>query len=404
MSEVLYIRLNSHADAPIWWLIWSNVEREIIASGELLSAEQLSTLSDKADHRKVVVIVPSQDVTLKSVNVPGKSSRAHKAVVPYMLEDELTEDVDELFFAYSNTKIADEDNNCFIAVVKRQLFRDWLQCLQAANIKCQLMIPEILAMPLEADGWSVAQVDEQIIVRQGQWRGMTLDTSLWTFACEQWLMEDGTPSIASYTTLPNTPEGLVVEQKPQEMLLTLIAQSGQSQFNLLQGEFSVKDDRSPIVKTWAMAAGICLVALLLSLGQKGAALFQLKAQQAQIEQQIIDTYIGAFPETKRVRVSTIRSQLKRKMSGIGSGVNEQSFLMLLSKLGNAYTQVPTFTTTSIKFDSKRGEIRLTASARDYQAFDKFKGELEKMNLLVTQGAQNNQGDLVTGSLSIKERS
>lgn len=105
MSEVLYIRLNSHADAPIWWLIWSNVEREIIASGELLSAEQLSTLSDKADHRKVVVIVPSQDVTLKSVNVPGKSSRAHKAVVPYMLEDELTEDVDELFLPIATLKL-----------------------------------------------------------------------------------------------------------------------------------------------------------------------------------------------------------------------------------------------------------------------------------------------------------
>ncbi|WP_274620310.1 GspL/Epsl periplasmic domain-containing protein [Colwellia maritima] len=55
---------------------------------------------------------------------------------------------------------------------------------------------------------------------------------------------------------------------------------------------------------------------------------------------------------------------------------------------------------SLKFDGKRQELRLQAIADDYQHFERFKSALVAENLTVQQGAQNNQGDQVTGSFSI----
>ncbi len=76
MTETLFIRLGSKAQDTIHWLILggaSDDEAELIGSGELKGAEQLSELTSKAQHRQVKVLVPGCDVLLKSLNVPAKS-------------------------------------------------------------------------------------------------------------------------------------------------------------------------------------------------------------------------------------------------------------------------------------------------------------------------------------------
>ena len=129
MSEVLYIRLGSQQQDKIFWLVWSGNEKEIIASGELASAEMLSSLTDKARHRTVVAIVPNQDVMLKSLQVPGKSERAIRMAAPYMLEDELAQDVEQLFFGYGRVSKDSGDANCHVAITKKEQMALWLQWL-----------------------------------------------------------------------------------------------------------------------------------------------------------------------------------------------------------------------------------------------------------------------------------
>ena len=64
--------------------------------------------------------------------------------------------------------------------------------------------------------------------------------------------------------------------------------------NLFQGEFAVKRESSPLVKTWGWAAGFTVLALITSLLTKTAELIELQDQQQQVEQQIIETYKKAF--------------------------------------------------------------------------------------------------------------
>ncbi len=404
MNEVLYIRLNNAKQAPIWWLVWSNSEREIIASGELESAEQLSLLSDKAKNREVVAIVPSQDVTLKSLKVPGKSQRSIRQAAPFMLEEELAQDVEQLFFAYADANAGDKVHNCFVAVVKKDLMTQWLACLKSADIQCQVMVPEVLMLPKHHDAWAVTVIDDQLVVRQGQWCGTVLEQSFWPLAIAQWQAQEQEPVLNSYSNLPDIFNQITINQLPEDLPLALMAQQGKPAFNLLQGAYAVKSKHTHTIKIWAMAAGLAALALLLTIGQKGAQLYQAKSQTQAIEQEIIDTYMKAFPETKRVRISTIKSQLKRKLTNVSSASSDQSFLFMMAKLQTAYAQVPSLNITSIKFDEKRGEIRLTASASDFQIFDLFKSALEREQLDVDQGAQNSQGNMVTGSISIKGRS
>ncbi len=418
MAETLYIRLGSQAKDEISWLIFSVVEQEIIASGVLSNAEQLTDLTEKAAQRVVKVFIPGCDVILKQLVVPTKSQRATRSAVPYMLEDELASEVEQLFFAYADFSADAAGNNCFVAVVAHAQMQFWLASLNDANIKTKTLQVDILAMPLIAPQWSAIALhsasepsQSQIIVRQGQWQGCVLDADAWKFAAENLYSAQGgeqneqmeqveQPIFTAYSELPHS-EQLTLQRVEEELPLALLAQHcHESKFNLLQGQYKAKDQHSKALTHWLWAAGFAACALLLNVGYKSAQLWQLTSQQAQVEAQIISHYKKAFPQAKKVRVGTIKSQLNRKIAQLGGASDSGGFLAMLSKVQPAFAKVPELKSESLKFDGKRQELRLQAIASDYQHFERFKNALNTAHLKVKQGAQNNQGEQITGSYSI----
>jgi general secretion pathway protein L len=284
------------------------------------------------------------------------------------------------------------------------------------------MIPDALAMPLnEQNHLSAITLGSQVIVRQSIWQGFTLDQASWSVISQQWATQKHDKEsieplvIDAYSSLPDNAEllagntlnvsELTINAMPEELPLALLAEhSKQQTFNLLQGEFLVKDSRSPVLTNWLWAAAIAVFALLFNVGLKSSHLYQLTSQQDAVNQEIISLYKKTFPESKKIRVSTIKSQLKRKLNQVGSSDSQAGFLAMLTKVRPAFANVPELKPESLKFDGKRQEMRLNAVANDYQYFEKFKVEVEKTQLFVTQGAQSNQEDQVSGSFSISTKS
>ncbi len=415
MTETLYIRLGSQAQDIIHWLIWSAQNHEIIASGELKGACELDQLTIKAQTRQVVSFVPSCDIALKQLKIPGKSQRAIRLAAPYMLEDDLAQDVEQLFFAFANLKEDSQGHNCFVAVVERIQLEHWQTWLKNVAISCKVMIPDILALPEPETNWTSVTLAEQILIRQSVWQGLVVDSAIWPILEPRLVTEISKNekndedqdqaaqiTINSYSNL--TAEHIAVQSMPEELPLALLAEhADQQSFNLLQGEYQVKQAHSTLLINWFSTAILAGVALLLSLGIKGIQLSQITAQQHSVQQEIVHLYKKTFPKSKRVKVSTVRSQLKRKLAEFGANTTQGGFLPMLMKVRPAFAAVPQLKPESLKFDSKRQEFRIQATASDYQYFEKFKTELKKAKLTVNQGALNNQGEQISGSFSIKGR-
>jgi general secretion pathway protein L len=430
MAEKLYIRLGSNAQSTVQWLVYNDVQEGIIACGELTQASELIQLTEKAKSREVIAFVPTSDLVLKSLKVPSKSAKAMRLAVPYMLEDELAQDVDELFFAYSDISVNNTDENCFVAVVEHLQLEQWQLWLANAELHCKKILPDVLAMPVSSDENTATAIvlGDQVLVRYGQWQGSVVDVNVWELISkslakhvrtenddtaqekadntekEKEKEKEKTFTLNAYSKLPESSADISINTMPEELPLALLAatlsQDKTQKFNLLQGEFKIKEQQSPAITSWLWAAGIATVALLLNVGIKGAELIQLNSQQAQLEQQIVTTYKKTFPKTKRVRVSTIRSQLKAKLVAVGGISTESGFLAMLSQVQPALAAVPEIKPQTLKFDGKHNEIRMQALASDYQYFDKLKIALEANKLVVSQGAQNNQGEQISGSFSI----
>ncbi|TYK67132.1 type II secretion system protein GspL [Colwellia echini] len=425
MTETLFIRLGSQPTDTIYWLIVdesSDDDQAIIASGDLSGAEQLSELTSKAEHRKVKIIVPGCDVLLKSLKIPAKSNRAVRLAAPYVLEDSVAEDVDKLFFAYADLPHDIQDNNCFVAIVSHSQMARWISWLAEAEIETTFMLPDVLTIPYTEKGWSAITLgnaqQEQVIVRQHLWQGFTLDASTWQLQCEAFSNqaaeiyendENAEPPVSvhieAYSPLAYSDKFDIAEM-PEELPLALMAKNYSSKlnrFNLLQGKYKVKEVRSHARQQWLWVAGVAMFALLLNLSHKGAQLWHLNAEQDRVQQSIIDQYKVAFPKTKRVRVSTIKSQLNRELALLGGVSDKEGFLAMLAKIQPAFAKVPTLKPESLKFDGKRQELRLQATAKDYQTFEKFSIALAETGLEVKKGSQSNQGELVSGSFSITNK-
>ncbi|MEW6998823.1 type II secretion system protein GspL [Colwelliaceae bacterium BS250] len=406
MKETLYIRIGSDENAPIQWLITNDQQSDEIASGTIANKNALVELSEKAQDRKVKVLINGIDVRLKALTVPGKAERAIKNAAPYMLEDELADDVETLFFAHTNKPAGFIGNeNCFMAIVSIALLEQWLSWFADANIIVKHMLPDTLAMPLNAEQWTAITIDEQLLVRQSAWSGFSLDNQLAEPFFRQLLADIEEPQLLqSYAPLHVNVENLVIDNVAEELPMLLLAKGFEQQsFNLLQGDYQVKEQRSPVLKNWLWVAGIAMVAFTLNLSAKIYDLTQLNNEYEQINARIETSYKKSFPATRKVRINTVKRQITSALTELGGGSSDSGFLALLEQLKSAFNTVPQLKPDSIRFDAKRNELRLSVTASDYQSFEKFKAELEKSNLKVETGAQNNQGDKVVGSFNIRSK-
>jgi general secretion pathway protein L len=348
MVETLFIRLASNSEQPIHWLIYHADNHEIIASGQLDNAGQLAVLAEKAQNRQVIALASGSDVVLKAVNVPAKSNRAMRAATPYMLEDDLADDVEDLFFAYSDRpKGYLGEENCFVAIVSHKQMQLWQQWLGAANIECRILIPDFLCLPVQGHAWSLVNLEQQLIIRQNSWLGVNLDLNWGQDYFTQYdqakaSAESDEESKAKVPVHYYSPiDNLAIEQfscfefthQPEELPLALMAKGAlASSFNLLQGPYQVKKKRSPILKRYLLVASVALLALVMHLTHKGLELVQLSNQYVGLTEQIVKDYQQAFPQSRKVQVNLVRTLVNQKLKALSGGNNSADFLAMLERL------------------------------------------------------------------------
>ncbi|WP_068546221.1 type II secretion system protein GspL [Thalassotalea crassostreae] len=431
MKETLYIRISSQEQMPIQWLIAADLQSDELASGELANKGELVSLAEKAENRDVVVLADSANIGIYSLNVPGKSDRVMRATIPYTLEDDLAEDVESLFFAYANKpKDYRGNNNNFFTVIAHQQMELWLSWFKEAGIAVKTMIPDVLTLPQIDNNPAMISLNQQWLVRTSSWGGFNIDNDFAELVLAQKLAQklaltQQTKNSEQESEQPNndadtttgllstcivdcySPQEFVIEDvefnsQAEELPLLLMARGAANQaINLLQGQYLVKDERSPVIKNWLWVAGVAAVALTLNIVGKVIEISTLDNKIAQVNESIEANYKKAFPQTKRVRLSTLKRTLSREIENSGGGSTTSGMLAMMAQVQPAFSQVPNLKPESVRFDGKRSELRLSVTANDYQSFEKFKSILEDSSLTVTVGAQNNQGDKVTGSFSIR---
>ncbi|MFM1642725.1 GspL family type II secretion system protein ExeL [Aeromonas salmonicida] len=393
MSESLVIRLGTNAQQPVEWLVWSAKEEEIIASGTLASAHALGELRERAGGRPVVTLVPGSDLIFRRVSLPGKYSRQAAAALPYLLEEQIASDVDELHLVV----LAHEGHDVDLMAVDKEKMQTWLGWLEAAGLKSQQLLPDVLALPQAADGWSALQLGKEWLLRQGPCQGIVADEPLLAMLLA---VEAEPVTIHSHTPVPPISNANWQAADPELPMLLLAKGALNCQANLLQGPYRPQTEYSRYWLQWRKVAVVAGLLLLVALTQRGVHLYQLAEQDKALKAEIRQVYTRIFPG--ETRIVNVRSQMAQHLKLLGQ-TPQDGVLLLLTELAPTFAEVPGLKPQVLRFDAARGELRLQVTAPGFTEIERFR-ELAGKRFEVQQGEVRSTEGKVEGALVLKGKS
>jgi len=189
MADWLLIRLPRKAEQPTTWL---TVDPRGNPSGPPQSGP-LSLAAPRAAGRRICVLVPGTDVLLTEPEVPMKAGTKLQQVVPFALEEQLADDIDDLHFAIG--KRAADSSRTPVAVIRRSLMDEWLMALRSNGLEPEAMYTESDLLP-QNPGQAIALMEEDVvIVRPPSGSPVTLPVAALGEALE--IAQQGTPEQAA---------------------------------------------------------------------------------------------------------------------------------------------------------------------------------------------------------------
>ena len=401
MNEYLIVRLSNNTGSAIQWIVWSEQQKEVIASGELADWEAISELAAYAEHRRTIVLLSAASLVLTEVEIPAGASRQFVGMLPFLLEDELAQDVEQLHFSILN-KSAGKAQICAVEKV-------WLEksLLSLRDIGCQVqsVLPDVLALP-EVEGIAAVELDDQWLLKKTPYSGVSVNRDWLPIIAQSDWVKDGENylPLTAFSELPDLPlaeEQQWVNGEPHLVMQLLAEHAILSKVNLLTGAFKPKSSFSRYWKVWQKVAiaAVVLMAVVITDHLLTIQKYESQAQIYRAESERI--FRQALPgKTKIPTVSYLKREMEREANRLSGNGGDESLLQWMGDMPALLKQVPTLNLTSFKYDGARGEVRLQAQSNDFQTFEKTREVLaSKFN--VEQGQLSRSGELVNGSFVLK---
>ena len=135
MAEFLVIRLGANPAKSADWIVvdGNGARRSPPVTGPLAEAAK-----DVGD-RSVIVLVPASSVLTTAVDIPIKAGARLRAALPYALEEQLADDIENLHFAAGQRS---DDGLLTASVVAHSQMQEWISALDDAGIAATQVIPE----------------------------------------------------------------------------------------------------------------------------------------------------------------------------------------------------------------------------------------------------------------------
>lgn len=389
MSERLLIRL--HPDGQLAWLAQDAGGRALSPANS--GAPPPATL---ARARRIVVLVPGEDVLLLETDAVSTRRAQLLKAVPFALEDQLVSPVEDLHFALPERV---ERGRIGVAVVARERLRAWVQQLSALGIRPDVLLPDTLALPLPADAASLCIEPRRALLRCGPAQA---------FACELPLLADWL-GVAAATALvvhdfrqaaalALPVRALEYHERQTDALAFFAAHlPREPEPNLLQGEFSPSHRHLPLRRLWTRAAALAAAALVLALAHAGIDWLRLARESARLDAEQRDVLRGALPQLAQV-AGDPRQVMQSALTRLSVDAGGSGVIALLNRIGPVLASMTRVSLKGIEY--RNATLELALRAPDVPALDLVRERLASLGLNVEVTSANSGEAGVDGRLRI----
>ena len=373
MAEFLVIRLGVDPEQAANWIT-------VDSNGTRTGAPVTGALADAAGDigdRSVIVLVPATTALTTTANIPIKGGSRLLAALPFALEEQLADDIDDLHFAAGPRRAS---GLVPVAVVAHEQMSEWLARLDAAGLPAARIVPENYGLARIPGTMSLLSADDQIIFNDG--------------ADNEFVMQGASPSDALAVAgaledsgdedhvaghllvycesgdeerfqqdwnalrheLASVDINLLPDGALPRLAVTVAAGNG---INLLQGRYGAKTEIGTLFRPWRYAAILFLTLGLLTFGGKVADYYRLTQEETVLKTQFEQVYRSIRPGDQREIVDPVATvnSVRRSLGGPSA---LQVLLPSLVQLGQALQQNQTANIEAISYRAGVIDVRLTA--------------------------------------------
>ena len=414
MTEYVVIRLSADSSSVQWVMADSNGTRlSGVSSGSLEQAAAASAA------RSVIVLVPSVDLLSTSVHIPARSTAKIKAALPFALEENLAEDVEDLHFSVGERQ---DGNRVPVVVVSDAKMADWMQRLQDVGIEPAIVAPDSHGLAKIPGTLSVLVDNDTVMFNDGADADFVMQgvkpSEILVFAGQLDEKESEDEENSGHLLAFCTPEmdaqlshdwialrhelhSVDVNVLPDGVLpkLAVTVAAGHG-VNLLQGKYGRKTEYATLFRPWKTAAMLLIGLAIVAMSLKGVGYYQLLQDESALRAQFNAEYHSIRPDDTREIVDPVAivNSLRRSM---GSSTSPQVFLPSLRELGAAMAANSGASIEAISY--RAGVIDLRLIAPDVATLDNIQKAVSASGRFQASIQSTDQvADQINGRIQIRE--
>jgi general secretion pathway protein L len=360
---------------------------------------------------RLVAIAPSCDVLLTKVNIPSKNRQRLLQAIPYALENDLTEEIEQLHFAIDHH--TDQDATP-VAVISRERLDLWLERFHSLDLQPLAIYPDILCLPLTNENWTVQLTPQHGLLRMARSMGFCAEfdnfSTLLKLSLAQTqhppegldvyvapgvtkeltspVLEQASCEVEDHT-YPSDPSAFLVENLDEKNTL-----------NLLQGEYQQIDRKTVQWRRWLPAAALFMLLIGINIISSMIDYAHYKAQSIALQGEIHRVFRDTFPETKRIVDARVQMEQQLRLLRGDKDGGHATFLGLLSQPAISLARTQGVQLDSLSYRDNQLDLKLTL--KDLQSLEKIKKQIEtNSELSVEIKSANATGNQVSSHLRIK---
>ncbi len=428
MSYRLFIRPNP-VDADLFHFEWAlySMTGQQQSLGESFSLEEIEQVlqQNNIDEVKVVGLVPSQFLLSTSVDIPGKQLRVVRQALPYVVEEQIAEDIH-----HQHLTLGDKLSSGLyqVSVISRETFQPFFDVFTSTNQKIEHVTADAALLGISDTDYVACMDSEHILFKNvdgsvvrlsshnfSMYLDALLDSDLENQKESEpktlkfFLKEKEKQNNAIFLAELEQKSGLKIQYEQHqlgsafELLCESWYQNADHGVNLCQGDFQTNQQgESPLAK-WKAVAVIAGVWFILQVGLSVGQGIYYQKQADYYSAVALKTYKTLFPSDRTVTSQGIERRLKGKLREVSQAGNQLGFLELLGEAGYQYSKLPN--KGSIQFDSlnysdQRGDLAIGLNVDSFEQLNRYKSGLDASGLSTKIASAVQEKGRVRGRISV----
>lgn len=336
-------------------------------------------LKELSRGKRIILLIPSEEVVLNRVAIPTTNKKQLAKAIPYALEDSLAEDVDTLHFVHYRET---DDQAVNISAINNDRLNKWVKSLNEHGLNPHAILPDIFALPVEAETAALAIHDQRALFRNHIFSGFSADSILLPVLLPEVLADEGLK-----TLLVDAPDDLQLQFSEDIEIKMMVNMHRQCDASLIEAlplnllnDFTREGGQNSFIEGLSHWKSVAMLLTLMGgiwMASLAVQNYQLKQRVSQLDNEISTVYSKTFPKSRidsdyRVLHSTMAEKLKAL--NVVPDSMETSPLEILAVITPTFKKHKDITISKVMYDPTG--LNLAISAPSLSGLEEFRAAID----------------------------